>query len=242
LDVINIPLRSSTIKPDWAEVTYAVKGAAASKSIVRLEGGGSYDFQKDDEITITFQIGNKPVDPEGVKQAVSVFQNLVSGINGNATAAPAKKEDAAAGATTQQADKTKSQTVDPENDPKVSAEAIAEHLALAGQIRRDADRWAADAAKETDPDRRKELQARATAMQANAQSEKDIAESLRTGTSNSTRRWSATSRGNSQSSMRRTSCWRTSQRWPTWSLGRMGWPCASKCRTTSPMRSIRRMR
>ena len=181
LDVINIPLRSSTIKPDWAEVTYAVKGAAASKSIVRLEGGGSYDFQKDDEITITFQIGNKPVDPEGVKQAVSIFQDLASRINGTAAATPAKKEDAAASAPTTPADKT-APKVDPENDPKINAEAIAEHLALAAQTRRDADRWAADAAKETDPDRRKELQARAAAMAANAQSEKDIAESLRTGT------------------------------------------------------------
>jgi len=182
LDVVNIPLRSSTIKPDWAEITYAIKGAAASKSIVRLECGSTYDFQKDDEITITFQLGNKPVDPEGVKQAVSIFQNLASRINGTAAATPAKKEDAATSATTQQADKTKSQTVDPENDPKVNAEAIAEHLALAEQTRRDADRWAADAAKETDPDRRKELQSRAAGMAANAQSEKDIAESLRTGT------------------------------------------------------------
>jgi regulator of sirC expression with transglutaminase-like and TPR domain len=182
VDAVNISLRSATIKPDWAEIIYAVKGAAADKSITRIESESKYDFHKDDEVTITFQVGNKPVNKEEMKQAFAALANVVSGINGNATAASAKKEDVAAGVTTQQADKTKSQIVDPENDPKVNAEAIAEHLALAEQTRRDADRWAADAAKETDPDRRKELQSRAAAMAANAQSEKDIAESLRTGT------------------------------------------------------------
>ncbi len=77
---------------------------------------------------------------------------------------------------------TAAQTADPENDPKVNAEAIAEHLALADQSRSQADRWAADAAKEQNSDRRKELQSRAANMYADAQAEKDIAESLRIGT------------------------------------------------------------
>jgi hypothetical protein len=53
---------------------------------------------------------------------------------------------------------------------------------LAEQSRAGAERWAADAAKEKDPDRRKELDARAANMYADAQSERDIADSLRTGT------------------------------------------------------------
>ena len=80
------------------------------------------------------------------------------------------------------AGQTGPQRPDPEDDPKVNAEAMAVHVALAGQTRREADRWAADAAKEKDPTRRKEMQDRAAVMYANAQSENDIAESLRTGT------------------------------------------------------------
>ncbi|MBF0505078.1 MAG: tetratricopeptide repeat protein [Candidatus Omnitrophica bacterium] len=71
--------------------------------------------------------------------------------------------------------------VEPENDPQLNAQAIAEHLALAEQIRHEADRWVEDASKEKDDKRRTELQKRAEAMYANAQAEKDIAESLQTG-------------------------------------------------------------
>ncbi|MBF0505076.1 MAG: tetratricopeptide repeat protein, partial [Candidatus Omnitrophica bacterium] len=81
----------------------------------------------------------------------------------------------------QQVDQTKPQTIDPENDPKINAEAVAEHLALAEQIQREADRWAADAAKEKDPVRKLEMIKRAEAIYTNAQAEKDIAASLQTG-------------------------------------------------------------
>ena len=80
------------------------------------------------------------------------------------------------------AGQAKPQSGDPENDPKVNAEAIAEHLALAEQSRLQADRWAADAAKEKNSDARTELQKRAANLYADAQAEKDLAESLRTGT------------------------------------------------------------
>jgi tetratricopeptide (TPR) repeat protein len=69
-----------------------------------------------------------------------------------------------------------------ETDPQVNAEAIAQHLALAEQTRQQADRWAADAAREKDNDQCEKMQRTAAAMYANAQSEKDLAESLRTGT------------------------------------------------------------
>jgi len=69
-----------------------------------------------------------------------------------------------------------------ENDPQLIKEAISQHMALAEQARRDADRWAADAKAEKNDDRRQELERRAAGSFANAQSEKDIAESLRTGT------------------------------------------------------------
>ena len=70
---------------------------------------------------------------------------------------------------------------DPTTDPVVIAEAIAQHNALAAQISRDADRWAADAEKETNGDRKKELLTRAREMRANARAEQDIADSLKTG-------------------------------------------------------------
>ncbi|MGZ9142739.1 MAG: hypothetical protein ACXW4O_10430, partial [Candidatus Binatia bacterium] len=70
---------------------------------------------------------------------------------------------------------------DPATDPKLIAEAIADHVALANQIRNNAARWAADAAKETDKDRKAELLKRAQETNANAQAEEDIANSLRTG-------------------------------------------------------------
>lgn len=72
--------------------------------------------------------------------------------------------------------------VDPENDPKVIKEAIDQHMALAEQIRKDAARWAGDADKETNDDRKKELLKRAGEMRANAQAEQDVADSIRTGT------------------------------------------------------------
>ncbi|MBF0503514.1 MAG: tetratricopeptide repeat protein [Candidatus Omnitrophica bacterium] len=72
--------------------------------------------------------------------------------------------------------------VDPANDPKVIDESVAEHMAMAKQIQMNADRWAADADKETDPSRKNELLKRAQEISANAQSERDIAKSLRTGT------------------------------------------------------------
>ncbi|MBI4970838.1 MAG: tetratricopeptide repeat protein [Candidatus Omnitrophica bacterium] len=71
---------------------------------------------------------------------------------------------------------------DPEQDPKVINEAIADHMALSEQARRDGERWAADAGKETNDDRRKDLERRAANFFANAQAEKYIADSLRTGT------------------------------------------------------------
>ena len=191
LELVNIPLSSVTVKPDWSEVTFAIKGAAVAKCIAKLNSDVTWDAHKDNEVTITFQVGNRPADPEEMKRAAAAIQNLMAGLNGTAATTAAKKEDAgastaasdaAASAKTKQSGAAESHDLDPENDPKVNAEAIAEHVALAEQTRRDADRWAADAAKEKDPDRRKELQDRATGMYDNAQSEKDIAESLRTGT------------------------------------------------------------
>ncbi len=73
-------------------------------------------------------------------------------------------------------------SADPEKDPQVIKEAIDQHLALAAQARSNADRWAKDARSENDPKRRKELETRAAEIYANAQTEMDIAESLRTGT------------------------------------------------------------
>jgi hypothetical protein len=60
-------------------------------------------------------------------------------------------------------------------------EAIAQHDALAAQIQRDADRWAADARREKDATRREELEKRALESAANAQAERDVSSSLRTG-------------------------------------------------------------
>ncbi len=71
---------------------------------------------------------------------------------------------------------------DPATDPVVIAEAIANHMALAEQIRKDAARWSKDAGAESNSDRKKELQKRASEMFANAQAEQDIADSIRTGT------------------------------------------------------------
>lgn len=67
------------------------------------------------------------------------------------------------------------------DDAEAKKEAIAQHAALAEQIRRDAARWAADAKAEKDPKRREDLEKRSGEMYANAQSEQDIADSLRTG-------------------------------------------------------------
>jgi len=88
-------------------------------------------------------------------------------------------------------------------------------------------------------------------MAANAQSEKDIAESLRTGTMVHTRTdWDEQQHQAIVSNIKgelavfdaENKLLANIRRWPTWSPERMGWRCASKCRTTSPMRSIRRMR
>ncbi|MCB1539474.1 MAG: hypothetical protein KDJ25_01080 [Rhodoblastus sp.] len=70
---------------------------------------------------------------------------------------------------------------DPGGDAILKAEAMAHHSALANQIRKDAARWADDATRETDGDRKAELLKRSQEMNANAQAEQDIAESLRTG-------------------------------------------------------------
>jgi hypothetical protein len=64
---------------------------------------------------------------------------------------------------------------------EATAEAIAEHQALAKQYEENAARWAADAANEKDPARREELQKRALEIRANASAERDIASSLSTG-------------------------------------------------------------
>jgi hypothetical protein len=62
------------------------------------------------------------------------------------------------------------------------AEAIAQHEALARQDEQNAARWAADALKEKDSKIREELERRAREISANASAERDIADSLRTGT------------------------------------------------------------
>ncbi|WP_395700023.1 hypothetical protein [Aquabacterium sp.] len=61
------------------------------------------------------------------------------------------------------------------------AEAIGHHLALAQQREDSARRWAADAQREKDPLRQRELQDRAEFDRDMAQTERDLAESLRTG-------------------------------------------------------------
>ena len=107
---------------------------------------------------------------------MSTIQALNSNADSQGTAVSASTEGSAAAAPAQPP------KVDPANDPKVNAEAIVDHLALADQTRRQADSWSADARNEKDSTRQKEMQARAAAMYANAQSERDTAESLRTGT------------------------------------------------------------
>jgi tetratricopeptide (TPR) repeat protein len=188
-EVSNIPLLNVTAESGWQEITYDVKGNSVAKCMTRLVANSNdFDWKKSDEIRITFVIGKKPFGREVVAQVgaainkeffvrAATVETVKSGTVGQGAATTVGSQGTSASATAQQAG-----MADPESDPKVNAEAIAEHLALAEQIRREADRWAADAAKETDPDRRKELQSRAAAMAANAQSEKDIADSLRTGT------------------------------------------------------------
>ena len=68
-----------------------------------------------------------------------------------------------------------------EEESKALQESIKQHEALAAQTQKEADRWAAEASRETKPERKKELQALAANAAANAQAERDIAESLRTG-------------------------------------------------------------
>ena len=186
--VSNVPLLKVTTNAGWKEITYDVKGNAVAKCVTRLNANpDNFDWKKGDEIRLAFVIGEKPFGPELVDQVGTAInkeffvrgatvENVKSGTAGQGAATPVGNQGASASVT------APSQNADPESDPTVNAEAIAEHLALAEQTRQQADRWAADAAKEKDPDRRKEMQDRAAAMSANAQSEKDIAESLRTGT------------------------------------------------------------
>ena len=183
LEIANIPLQNAATNPDWSEITYAVEGAASGKSIVRLETSQKPVSGSSDGITITFKVGYKPGDQESrqkvgasLRSVMSTIQALNSNEDSQGTAVSASTEGSAAAAPAQPP------KVDPANDPKVNAEAIADHLALADQTRRQADSWAADARNEKDSTRQKEMQARAAAMYANAQSERDTAESLRTGT------------------------------------------------------------
>lgn len=70
----------------------------------------------------------------------------------------------------------------PPEQAQAMAEAIAEHEAIARQDQDKAARWAADAQREKDPKIREELEKRAREAAANASAERDIANSLRTGT------------------------------------------------------------
>ncbi|MRR51551.1 MAG: hypothetical protein EG825_11650 [Rhodocyclaceae bacterium] len=64
---------------------------------------------------------------------------------------------------------------------QATQEAIHHHETLATQIQQNANRWAEDAKRENDPKRKEELQKRALEIAANAQAERDIAATLRTG-------------------------------------------------------------
>lgn len=180
-EAFNIPMVSAQTKPEWIKIVYSVKGNAVNKHLAALKPFLTYDYHRDDEIKIVFEKEDEALRAiEGKKGAEAVL-NFLSGLKSGASQ-PVKQEEASGAEKVDQANKKDAQTADPEKDPAINDEAIAEHLALAEQTRRDADRWAADAAKETNADRRKELESRAANMYANAQSEKDIADSLRTGT------------------------------------------------------------
>lgn len=68
-----------------------------------------------------------------------------------------------------------------DEEAQATAEAIAHHESIAAQVQRNADRWLDDARREKDPGRRAELEKRALEVAANAQAERDIASSLRSG-------------------------------------------------------------
>ncbi len=150
--------------PDGTQITAGVEGTTAKDTRMLL-----------DWLRIEFSDSRKlPGNSLDYKNEVVEFRKGQS----VKTAASEKNE-------TLEADqlKQRSSTVtDPERDPKVLKEAIDHHLALADQIRKNADRWASDAVSESNPDRKKELLKRAVEMRANAQAEQDLADSIRTGT------------------------------------------------------------
>lgn len=207
----NIPLVSAEIRPDLIEIAYGVKGSSVSKHIVSVYASDigtifepdeekealpasnagvaavlySYPPSGAGEILIKFRFPTPnnvyldyktasirraylKFDPESVirpfyESTKVSWQGQPQSVQGQ----PKKKGPAEAA---------------PENDPQLIKEAIDQHMALAEQARREADRWAADATAEKNDDRKKELLRRADGFYANAQTEKDIAESLRTGT------------------------------------------------------------
>ncbi len=182
-EAVNIPLVSVDIKPDETKILYEVKGPEVSKHTAGVTGGINYDYQKPEELRFEFASGGHELTAEEAAKVVSSISSIFADLNGKGPApTPAAKEPAPAAPAADQAKKDKTAPVDPESDPKVLNEAITQHVALAEQIRKDAQRWAGDADKETDPDRKKELLKRAGEMRANAQAEQDVADSIRTGT------------------------------------------------------------
>ena len=95
----------------------------------------------------------------------------------------AAKQTPAAKATAGKPDQPAGNAAQPQGDEeaKALAEAISQHEILATQIQQNASRWAEDAKLEKDPKRKEELQKRALEIAANAQAERDIAATLKTG-------------------------------------------------------------
>jgi len=171
-EVANVPLAAVDMATDWKKVIYELKGAAVVSHVISTSGGTRYDQSHGDSIKLTFTIGQQVFSQEVVNAISNALKGLsAQGGSTTPTALPPA----------QQTGPGKGTTADPENDPQVKAEAIAHHTALAEQIRKDAARWADDARKEPNPDRRKELEKRAGELYANAQAEQDIADSIRTG-------------------------------------------------------------